>query len=158
MEIKLVRILLWLALLSFECIGATKFIDLSTGYTLSINQNAGTYTIHDQKIPAEFCADNSKYICMKSIHVNFAIPKKKLMPDKWEFDGVTYCYIDIFDYEISNNEVDDAYLVAISANRLCDDLSGKKPRFLYGKKAGFIYIDSFSLSGYQRRFIGLKNR
>jgi hypothetical protein len=150
------RTLLWLTLFSFECFSATKFVDLNTGYTLNLNLKASTYTIHDQKIPAEFCGDDSTYVCMKSIHVNFAIPKKPLMPDEWEFDGITYCYIDNFDYISSNEEVDEAYLVAISANGLCNGLSGKELRFLYGKKVGLIYIDSFSTDGYQRRFMGLK--
>lgn len=157
-ESKFMRILLWLVLFSFECFGATKFVDLNTGYTLNINQKAGTYTIHDQKAPAEFCGNDSKYICMKSIHVNFAIPKEGVMPDKWELNGVAYCYIDVFDYKISDDEIDEAHLVAISENGICHELSGKEPRFLYSKRQGLIYIDSFSSDGYQRRFVGLNNR
>lgn len=152
------RILLWLALLSFKCMGAEIFVDLNTGYTLSINKNDGTYRIHDQVGPAEFCTDESKYICMKSIHVNFAVPRTQPMPDKWEFNGLTYCYIEVLDYVISNGEVDEAHLIAISENGLCDGLSGNEPRFLYGNKTGLLYIDSFSSSGYQRRFIRLNNR
>ncbi|KTF16718.1 hypothetical protein ATS75_04525 [Pseudoalteromonas sp. H105] len=41
LESKFMRILLWLAFFSFECFGATKFVDLNTGYTLNINQKAG---------------------------------------------------------------------------------------------------------------------
>jgi hypothetical protein len=152
------RILFLLILLSFKCAGATKFVDLNSGYTLSINYNDGTYRIHDQKGPAEFCTDDSNYICMKSIHVNFAVPKVQPMPNKWEVEGIAYCFVEILDYMIGDDEIDEAYLIAAPENGLCESLSGSEPRFLYGKKSGLIYIDSFSHSGYQRRFIGLDNR
>lgn len=149
------RYLLWLIIFSFECVSETRFVDLNTGYMLRLNPKAGTYTIHDQKAPADFCGDESEYVCMKSIHINFAIPKKQSMQDKWELNGLTYCYIDVFDYEISSGWFDEVYLVAISQDGLCNDLSGKEARFLYGRKVGLIYIDSFSLTGYQRRFVSL---
>lgn len=147
------RIIILLVLLSFECIGSTKFVDLNTGYSLSINYDDKNYRIHDQRLPAEFCGDDSKYICMKSIHINFAIPKARPLPDKWAFGVTTYCRVEILDFKLSDGQVDEAYLVAKSENGLCNELSGKEPRFIYGTKAGLIYIDSFSSSGFQRRFI-----
>jgi len=147
------RILMLLVLLSFECICSSDFVDLNTGYSLTIDSENKHYRIHDQSSPAELCGDDSKYICMKSIHINFAIPKARPLPDKWAFAGTTYCRVEILDFKLSDGQVDEAYLVAKSENGLCNELSGKEPRFIYGTKTGLIYIDSFSSSGFQRRFI-----
>jgi hypothetical protein len=147
------RILILLVLLSFECIGSSDFVDLNTGYSLTIDSENKRYRIHDQSSLIEFCADDSKYICMKSIHITFAIPKARPLPNNWEFAGITYCRVEILDFKLSDGQVDEAYLVAKSENGLCNELSGKEPRFIYGTKTGLIYIDSFSSSGFQRRFI-----
>jgi hypothetical protein len=148
-----VRILTLVFLISFECIGSSNFIDLNTGYSLSIDYEKSRYRIHDESSLAEFCARDSEYICMKSIHVNYALPKARPLPKTWAFEGKTYCYVEVLYFKHSDEQVEEAYLVAKSENGSCKALSGKEPRFIYGDKTGLFYFDSFSSSGFQRRFI-----
>lgn len=152
-RIKPVRVLTLVFLCSFDCIGSSNFIDLNTGYSLSIDYENKRYRIHDESSHLKFCADDSKYICMQSIHINYAIPKARPLPKTWAFEGKTYCYVEVLNFKLSDEQVEEAYLVARSENGSCKSLSGKEPRFIYGDKTGLIYFDSFSSSGFQRRFI-----
>jgi len=97
--------IIWLFFLSFNCLGSSNFIDLNTGYSLTIDSESKRYRMIDEQAPAEFCPDDSAYICMQSIHINYAIPKRRSLPKSWEFSGKTYCRVDIFDYKLSDKQV-----------------------------------------------------